>query len=546
MRSDIIKKGMARAPARAMLRAAGLTPEEIDRPLVAVANTWTEVTPCNVHLRSLAEAVKLGVRQAGGTPLELNTIAISDGITMGTPGMRASLVSREVITDSIELAVAAHGFDAVVVLAGCDKTLPAAAMALVRLDIPGLVLYGGSIQPGAHGGRLVTIQDVFEAVGACAAGRMDERELAELEKVACPGAGACGGQFTANTMAMALTVMGLSPMGANDVPATDPRKSDEAKRCGEVVMDALRRGVSARTFVTPTALGNAARAVLASGGSTNAVLHLLAIAREAGLDFSLRDFDALSRDTPVLADLKPAGRFTAPDLTAAGGTPLLARRLMEAGRLEDAPTITGPPLFEGLTGAVETPGQQVVRGIQSALEPEGGIAVLFGSLAPEGCVMKLVGHRRATFEGKARVFEGEASAFEAVQRGEVKPSDVVVIRGEGPAGSPGMPEMLSVTAAIVGRGLAEDVALVTDGRFSGATRGLMVGHVAPEAARGGPVGRLRDGDAIRIDVAKRSIDVDVDLNARAPWRPSGPPPRGVLGKYATLVRSASDGAVTFP
>jgi dihydroxy-acid dehydratase len=531
-----------------MLRATGLTDEELDRPLVAVVNTWTEMTPCNMHLRELGVAVKRGIRSGGATPFEFNTIAVSDGIAMGTEGMRASLVSREVVADSIELAVRGHCLDGVVAIVGCDKTIPAAAMALARLDVPGLVLYGGSIRPGRHRDVDVTVQDVFEAVGRTASGAMTEQELCHLERVACPGAGACGGQFTANTMAMALSMMGLSPMGANDVPATDPDKTMVAERCGRILPELVRRDLRPRQLLTAASLRNATAAVAASGGSTNAALHLLAIAAEAGVDFSLDDFDRICRRTPVLADLKPGGRFVATDLYRAGGTRLLGQRLLESSLLVDGPTVTGRSLFAELSEAQETPGQAVVVPLERPLKPHGGIAVLRGGLAPEGCIIKLSGHAHRQFEGPARVFESEEQAFEAVQGDRVQPGDVIVIRNEGPRGGPGMREMLSVTAAVVGRGLGESVALVTDGRFSGATRGLMIGHVAPEAAVGGPIALVQDGDRIRIDVDARRLDVDAELQARrldlVP-RPTECEP-GALAKYAALVASASVGATTNP
>ncbi len=546
MLSDAIKKGPSRAPARAMLKATGLTDEDLARPLVAVANTWTEVTPCNLHLRRLAEKVKEGVRAAGGTPIEFNTITVSDGIAMGSEGMRASLVSREVVADSIELVVRGHLFDAVVALSGCDKTIPGTVMALARLDLPSLMLYGGSILPGSFHGKPVTIQDVFEGVGACAAGLMSEDDLRELENGACPGAGACGGQFTANTMAVAMTVLGISPMGANDVPAVDPAKDDEAYRCGELVMRLLEEDVRPSHIIDLAALENAAASVAATGGSTNAVLHLLAIAQEVGVPFGLEDFDVVSARTPVLADLKPGGRFTAPDMAAAGGTRLLLKRLLEAGLVQDRPTVSCRTLAAEADGARETPGQEVIRPLERPLKDRGGIAVLRGSLAPEGCVIKLSGHDKRVHEGPARVFDSEEEAFEAVQAGAFAPGDVVVIRYEGPRGGPGMREMLAVTAALVGQGLGGSVALVTDGRFSGATHGFMVGHVAPEAAVGGAIALVEDGDTIRLDVEEGTIDVDADLDARrAGWAP--PPPRyptGVLAKYARLVGSASEGAPT--
>jgi dihydroxy-acid dehydratase len=546
VQSDVMKKGPARAPARAMLRATGLTGADIERPLVAVANTWTDVTPCNIHLRRLAEKVKEGIRAAGGTPIEFNTIAISDGISMGTDGMRASLVSREVIADSVELFVRGHSLDACVAISGCDKTIPGTVMALARLDLPSLALYGGSIQPGNVAGRDVTIQDVFEAVGAFSAGKMSTGGLAEIEERACPGAGACGGQFTANTMATALAFLGISPMGANDVPATDPRKDEVARACGVRVMGLLREGLTPSRILTRTAFENAIASVAATGGSTNAVLHLLAIAREAGVPLALDDFDAISRRTPVLADLKPAGRFTAVDLDRAGGVRLVAKRLLDAGLVRDEMTVTGRSLFAEAGMATEVPGQEVIRPVNRPVKATGGLAILRGSLAPGGCVAKLVGHERSSHTGPARVFDGEIAAFEAVQKRQIREGDVVVIRYEGPKGAPGMPEMLSVTAALVGQGLGGSVALITDGRFSGATHGLMVGHVAPEAAAGGPIALLQEGDPVTIDVAARRLDAAAPLEARrAGHRP--PPPRatsGALAKYARLVSSASEGAVT--
>jgi dihydroxy-acid dehydratase len=546
MQSDAIKKGIARAPARAMFKATGLTDRDLERPLVAVANSWTEVTPCNFHLRNLAACVKEGIRAAGGTPIEFDTIAISDGITMGTEGMKASLVSREVIADSIELFVRAHAFDAVVALCGCDKTIPATVMALARLDIPGLSLYGGSIMPGEFRGQEVTIQDVFEAVGACAAGRMSPAELGELENRACPGAGACGGQFTANTMATALTFLGISPMGANEVPATDPLKEKTAWDCGRTVMQLLAADLRPRQIITRKSLGNAIAAVASTGGSTNAVLHLLAIARDAGVDLSIDEFDRISAKTPLIADLKPFGRFAAPDMFRAGGMRLLAQRLREAGLLQDGITASGKTLFEEIRSTHEEAGQQVLRPLSRPLKKDGGLAILRGSLAPEGSVVKLAGHERLLHRGPARVFDSEESAFEAVQSRTIRPGDVVVIRYEGPKGGPGMREMLAVTGALVGQGLGESIALITDGRFSGATHGLMVGHVAPEAARGGPIAFLRDGDVITVDVRARRLDVDADLDQRGNgWKePSPKYSTGVMAKYARLVSSASEGAIT--
>jgi dihydroxy-acid dehydratase len=546
MQSDAIKKGIARAPARAMLKATGLTDADIAKPLVAVANTWSDVTPCNMHLRGLAEKIKEGIRAAGGTPIECNTIVISDGITMGTEGMKGSLVSREVIADSIELFVRSHAFDAVVAICGCDKTIPGTVMALARLNLPSLSLYGGSILAGHFHGHDVTIQDVFEAPGAYAAGKMSEQEVCELESRACPGAGACGGQFTANTMATAITFLGMSPMGANEVPAVDPRKAQVAIDCGKLVMQLLAKDIRPKQIITPAALRNAITSVLASGGSTNGVLHLLAIARDAGVPLTIDEFDRLSKKTPVLADLKPGGRFTAPDMAAAGGMGLLGKRLQEAGLLEDNLTVSGKSLFEEVRNARETPGQEVIRPIANPLKKEGGIAILHGSLAPEGCVVKLVGHERLLHSGPARVFDSEESCFEAVQRREIKAGDVVVIRYEGPKGGPGMREMLAVTAALVGQGLGDSIALITDGRFSGATHGLMVGHVAPEAANGGPIAFIRDGDKITLDVRARRLDVEANLDERrAQWKPPAPRyPSGVMAKYAKLVSSASEGAVT--
>jgi len=529
-----------------MLKATGLTDADLARPLVAVANTWTEVTPCNFHLRTLAERVKEGIRAAGGTPIEFDTITISDGITMGTEGMKASLVSREVIADSIELFVRAHAFDAVVAICGCDKTIPGVVMALARLNIPGLALYGGSILAGNFRGKEVTIQDVFEAVGACAAGTMTVKELGELEDRACPGAGACGGQFTANTMATAITFLGISPMGANEIPATDPRKGKAAFDCGKTVMKLLKDDIRPRQIITPASLQNAIVSVAATGGSTNAVLHLLAIARDAEVPLKLDEFDTISVKTPLLADLKPGGRFTAPDMFRAGGMRLLGKRLQEAELLQDGITASGKSLFEEIQGASETPGQEVLRTLLNPIKKEGGLAILRGTLAPEGCVVKLAGHERLKHKGPARVFDSEEEAFEAVQKRQIQPGDVVVIRYEGPKGGPGMREMLGVTGALVGQGLGESIALITDGRFSGATHGLMVGHVSPEAARGGPIAFLRDGDIIRLDVRTRRLDVETDLEPRRKeWKP--PKPRyttGVMAKYARLVSSASEGAIT--
>jgi dihydroxy-acid dehydratase len=546
MQSDAIKKGISRAPARAMLKATGLTDADLARPLVAIANTWTEVTPCNFHLRALAEKVKEGVRAAGGTPIEFDTITVSDGITMGTEGMKASLISREVIADSIELFTMAHSFDAVIALCGCDKTIPATVMALARLNLPSLSLYGGSIMAGRFQGHDVTIQDVFEAVGACAAGKMTAAELGDLENHACPGAGACGGQFTANTMATAITFLGISPFGANEVPATDPRKAQVAVDCGKLVMELFRKDVRPKQIITLASLRNAIASVAATGGSTNAVLHLLAIARDAGVPLTLEEFDKISAKTPLLADLKPGGRFVAPDMYRAGGMRLLGKLLQEAGLLTDCPTVSGKSLFDEIRGAQETPGQEVLRPLSNPMKKDGGLAILRGSLAPDGCVVKLAGHERLFHSGPARVFDSEEACFEAVQQRKIQPGDVVVIRYEGPKGGPGMREMLAVTGALVGQGISDSIALLTDGRFSGATHGLMVGHVAPEAANGGPIAFVRDGDIITLDVRARKLDVQGDLEERrAQWK--APAPRyttGVMAKYAKLVSSASEGAVT--
>jgi dihydroxy-acid dehydratase len=545
-----ITDGPSRAPARAMLHAAGFTDADLKRPVIGVANTWIEIGPCNFHLRDLAVSVKTGIRAAGGTPMEFNTVSISDGITMGSAGMRTSLVSREVIADSIELVARGNLFDAIVILVGCDKTIPGAAMALARLDIPGLILYGGSIAPGRFAGRDVTIQDVFEAVGAHAAGRLSDAELCEIEEKACPGAGACGGQFTANTMATACEFLGLAPMGSGDVPAVGGDKATVAEKAGELVMDVLARGLRPSRIVTRESLENAIAAVATTGGSTNAVLHLMAIAREAGVKLGLEDFDRVSGRVPLLADLKPGGRFVALDLHRAGGTRLVANRLRAAGLLHnDAITVSGRTIGEEAESAVETPGQQVVRPIASPLKPTGGLVILRGNLAPDGCVIKVAGHDFGTFRGPARVFDGEEAAFEAVQAGRIHAGDVVVIRHEGPKGGPGMREMLGVTGAIVGAGLGDSVALVTDGRFSGATHGLMAGHVAPEAAAGGPIAAVRDGDIITFDLPARSLAVDIsaeEMTTRlGACRPLAPRfVSGVMAKYARLVSSAAEGAVT--
>ncbi len=532
-----------------MLRATGLDDAAIAKPLIAVAHSWSDVSPCNMNLRELAQEVRAGIIAAGGTPVEFNTIAVTDGIAMGTSGMRASLASRELIADSIELAVRGHCLDGLVVLCGCDKTIPAAAMALARLDLPGLMLYGGSILPGCHKDRDTTIQDVFEAVGAHAAGSIDDSELAAIEKTACPGAGACGGQFTANTMALATTFLGLAPMGLNDIPAPDPGKLEAARRCGTLVMELVRAGRSARSFVTQESIRNAAVAVTATAGSTNAILHLLAIAREAGVDFTLDEFDAISRETPVIADLKPGGRYMAPDMYAAGGSRLLGARLRAAGMLHEIDTVSGESLFAEIESAQETDGQKVILSTDAPLKARGGFGILYGNLAPEGCVVKLAGHNALRFEGTARVFDSEDECFEAAQARRIVAGDVVVIRGEGPVGGPGMREMLAVTAALIGQGLGSEIALITDGRFSGATHGFMIGHICPEAALGGPIGKLRDGDRIVIDVDARTVSTDADLDSRVDsWRaPRAAETSGALAKFAAGVSSASTGACTaFP
>ena len=542
--------GPSRAPARAMLKAVGFTDADLKKPIIGVANTWIEIGPCNYHLRDLAVHVKAGIRAAGGTPMEFNTVSISDGITMGTEGMKASLVSREVIADSIELVTRGNGFDGVVVLVGCDKTIPGGVMALARLNVPGLILYGGSIAPGRWHDKPVTIQDVFEAVGANAAGTLSDKEFCALEADACPGAGACGGQFTANTMAIASEFLGIAAMGSGSVPATDPAKAAVAHEAGERVMDLVRRGLRPRDIITTRSMDNAIAAVATTGGSTNAVLHLLAIAREAGLELSLEAFDRISARVPLLADLKPSGRFVATELHAAGGSPLVAQRLIDAKAVDGgAMTVTGRTLAEEAADARETPGQEVVRPASAPIKKSGGLVILRGSLAPEGSVMKVSGTDRMQHRGPARVFDSEEAAFDAVQRQQIKAGDVLVIRYEGPHGGPGMREMLGVTSAIVGAGLGDDVALVTDGRFSGATRGFMVGHIAPEASRGGPIAAVRDGDMVVIDVARRVLDLEVAESViaerMAAWRPPAPRyPTGVFAKYVRLVSSASLGAVT--
>jgi dihydroxy-acid dehydratase len=548
--SNPLTTGPSRAPARAMLKAVGFSDADLRKPLIGVANTWIEIGPCNYHLRALAADVKEGIRAAGGTPMEFNTVSISDGITMGTEGMKASLISREVIADSIELVARGNGFDGVIVLVGCDKTIPGGIMALARLNVPGLILYGGSIAPGTFQNREVTIQDVFEAVGAHAAGRMTEQELKTLEDHACPGAGACGGQFTANTMAIVCEALGIAALGSGSVPATDAGKAAVARTAGEQVVRLVSSRTKPRSIITRRSIETAIAVVAATGGSTNAVLHLLAIAKEAGVELTISDFDRISAATPLIADLKPSGRFVANDLHAAGGSRLVLKRLIESGAIAgDAPTVTGRSLSDEASRAVETPGQEVVRPIDRPLKPTGGLVILFGNLAPEGAVLKLSGTERAAHRGPARVFDSEEQAFDAVQGQAIEPGDVVVIRYEGPSGGPGMREMLAVTAAIVGAGLGDSVALLTDGRFSGATRGFTIGHVAPEASRGGPIAAIREGDTIVIDVANRRLDIDLsesEIKGRlAAW--TAPAPRyqtGVLAKYARLVSSASTGAVT--
>ena len=550
-RSRALTEGPARAAARAYLHGIGYSPEDLAKPIVGVAHSWIETMPCNFNNRVLAAKVKEGIRAAGGTPMELNTIAISDGITMGTAGMRASLVSRELIADSIELVASAHHFDAVVAISGCDKTIPGTVMALARLDVPAVMLYGGSIRPGWFKGQEVTIQQVFEAVGAHAAGRITEAELHELEEVASPGAGACAGQFTANTMAMAFEVLGISAAGSSMVPAEDGRKLEVAVQTGELVMDVLRRGQRPSHVITKPALENAIAAVAMSGGSTNAVLHLLAVAREIGVPLEIDEFDRISERTPLLCDLQPGGQYAATDLYEAGGVPLVLKRLHEAGLLnEDAPTVTGRTIGAHALEATETDGQRVVRSLGEPLKPTGGFAILRGNISPDGCVVKLAGHERRVHVGPARVFDGEEAAMAAVLAHEIREGDVVVIRNEGPAGGPGMREMLAVTAALVGEGLGDTVALITDGRFSGATHGFMVAHIAPEAARGGPIGALRDGDRIEINADARGIDVELSegeiadrLAAYKPGRRADEHIDIAIQKYAKLVGSAAEGAV---
>ena len=547
-----LTEGDDRAPARSMLHAIGFTREDLAKPLIGVGHSWIETMPCNFNHRRLAEKVKAGIRAAGGTPMEFNTIAVSDGVSMGTEGMKGSLVSREVIADSIELVARGHLLDGLVLITGCDKTIPAAVMALVRINIPGLALYSGTIAAGRHRGRDITLMEVFEAVGAVSAGKMSRTELREIEDSACPGAGACGGQFTANTMSMAIEFLGISPPGANDVPALDPHKDEVAERAGRLVMELVAKDIRPRQIVTRAALENAIASVAASGGSTNGVLHLLAIAREAGVPLTIDDFDRIAGRTPVVASLKPGGAYVAKDLHDAGGIALVAQRLAEGRMINgDARTVDGRTLGQVAADAMETPGQKVVTLLSKPLKATGGLAILRGNLAPEGCVVKLAGHERLMHRGPARVFDSEEAAFAAVRERQIKAGDVVVIRYEGPVGGPGMREMLGVTGALVGEGLGDAVALITDGRFSGATHGLMVGHIAPEAARGGPIAALRDGDIVVVDVSKRQLNVELpeaEIKQRLKnWKP--PKPRyetGVFAKYAALVSSASEGAITRP
>jgi dihydroxy-acid dehydratase len=549
-RSRALTEGSSRAGARAMLRAAGLKDEDFSKPLIGIANTWIEIGPCNYHLRELAVHVRDGIRAAGGTPLEFNTVSISDGITMGTEGMRTSLISREIIADSIELVTRGNMFDAIVVLVGCDKTIPGGAMALARLNIPGLMLYGGSIAPGHYDGKAVTIQDVYEAIGAHSSGKITDQQLKDIECAACPGAGACGGQFTANTMALVCEFLGLAPMGISSIPATDKGKAHAGELAGKLVLDLLRKNLTPSQILTKESIENAIAGVGATGGSTNAVLHLLAIAREAGIPLSIDDFDPITSRTPILADLKPAGKYVATEMYDAGGTALVAKRMLEAGLLRgNCITVTGRTIAQEAADAKEAPGQQVIRTKDNPVKPTGGLLILKGNLAPEGCVMKVVGHNTQNFRGPARVFDSEEAAFAAVDKNLIKAGDVVVIRYEGPRGGPGMREMLGVTAALVGAGLSESVALLTDGRFSGATRGMMAGHVAPEAYNGGPIAAVKDGDTIIFDLAKRTLSVDIsdaELHKRlATWK--APKPRfsqGVMAKYAFFVSSASLGAIT--
>jgi dihydroxy-acid dehydratase len=548
--SRVLLDGADRAAARSYFKAVGFTDEDLARPLIGVAHCWIEITPCNWNHRKMAEKIKEGVRAAGGTPIEFNTISVTDGIAMGTEGMKASLISREIVADSVELVARGHLLDGLVTVSGCDKTIPAMVMAMARLDLPSVMLYGGSILYGEYKGRRLTVQDVFEAIGAFNAGKIDARELNEIESRACPGAGACGGQFTANTMATAFEMLGVSPMGFNGVPAVDPRKEEVAFETGKLAMDVLRKGLRPRQIITRKALQNAIAGVMATGGSTNAVLHLLAVAKEAGVKLGIDEFDRISRRTPLLADLKPWGTYTAPEMYEAGGMAVVARRLLEAGLLNaDEVTVTGRTIGEEARAARETPDQQVIRPLANPLKGHGGLVILRGNLAPDGCVAKVSGQTRDLHRGPARVFDREEDAFAAVKAGKIKANDVIVIRWEGPKGGPGMREMLHVTGAIQGAGLGQTVALMTDGRFSGATHGFMIGHVAPEAAEGGPIAALRTGDMITIDIKKRLLDVELSAaelrkRLKAVRRPRPRYTSGVMAKYARLVSSASDGAVT--
>jgi dihydroxy-acid dehydratase len=548
--SRVLVDGADRAAARSYFKAIGFTDEDLKRPLIGVAHCWIEITPCNWNHRKLAEKVKEGIRAAGGTPIEFNTISITDGISMGTEGMKASLISREAIADSVELVVRGHLLDGFVGISGCDKTIPAMVMAMARLNLPSVMLYGGSIAFGEYKGRRLTIQEVFEAIGAFNAKKIDARELNEIESRACPGAGACGGQFTANTMSTAFEMLGVSPMGWNGIPATDPRKEEVAFDTGKLMMDILKKGLLPRQIITRKSLHNAIAGVMATGGSTNAVLHLLAIAKEAGVKLAIEEFDKISRKTPLLADMRPWGNYTAPEMYDAGGMGVVAKRLLEAKLIDgSAPTVTGRTIGEEAVAAREAPGQKVIRPLSDPLKPEGGLAILWGNLAPDGCVAKISGQKRDFHRGPARVFEREEDSFAAVKAGKIKPNDVIVIRWEGPKGGPGMREMLHVTGALQGAGLGDTVALMTDGRFSGATHGFMIGHIAPEAAEGGPIAALRSGDIIVIDIKKRKLDVELSAaeikkRLKAVKRPKPRYTWGVLAKYARLVGSASDGAVT--
>ena len=550
-KSRNLTEGPDRAPARAMLRAVGLQDEDFSKPLIGVANTWSEVTPCNYHLRDLAKNIKEGIRKAGGVPIEFNTVVVSDGISMGTEGMKASLVSREIIADSIELVVRGHLFDAVVALSGCDKTIPGTVMALARLNLPSLMLYGGSIMPGQFQGHNVSIQEVFEAVGAHAHSKISDAELHDLETHACPGAGSCGGQFTANTMSIAFEFLGISPMGFNGIPALDPQKKSVSTQCGNFIIDLLKRDLRPKQIITRDALENAIAAVASTGGSTNAVLHFLALAHEIGVELNIDDFDTINQRIPLITDLKPSGKYLAADLYQAGGTRLVAKRLIEAGLLKgDCITVTGRTLNEETETASETPGQKVLYPVESPIKSTGGLVILHGNLAPEGCVVKVAGNKKLTHSGPAKVFNCEEDAFTAVQQGQIVSGDVVVIRYEGPQGGPGMREMLGVTSAIVGAGLGESVALLTDGRFSGATHGLMAGHVAPEASKGGPIAAVENGDIVTMDIPARRLDVDItpeELKTRlSRWIvPTAKYTSGVLAKYSKTVSSASKGAVTW-